>query len=210
MTTQNARVRRVLNCLMAFLMPSLMLLAVAWVNLPQALAQLPTATVLGTVKDASGAVVPGASVNVRNTETGLLRTAETSADGRFRFPALSVGAYEVRVEHAGFQAAVRSGLTLAVLDEAVVSLRHGGRLVIVADPHDIAVPARLVMLHELSVIGAVGYDGEFAEAIRLLASGKVDLSALVTHRFPLSRIEEAFAMQRNAGEAGKVLVLAKG
>ena len=98
----------------------------------------------------------------------------------------------------------------AVLDEAVVSLRHGGRLVIVADPHDIAVPARLVMLHELSVIGAVGYDGEFAEAIRLLASGKVDLSALVTHRFPLSRIEEAFAMQRNAGEAGKVLVLAKG
>jgi (R,R)-butanediol dehydrogenase/meso-butanediol dehydrogenase/diacetyl reductase len=96
----------------------------------------------------------------------------------------------------------------SVLDEAVLSLRHGGRLVLVADPHEIAVPARLVMLHELTVIGAVGYDGEFDEAIRLLASREVDLSAIVTHRFPLSRIDEAFAMQRNAGEAGKVLVMA--
>lgn len=94
----------------------------------------------------------------------------------------------------------------AVLDEAVVSLKAGGRLVLVADPHDIAVPARLVMLHKLSVIGAVGYEDEFEEAIALLASGRIDLSALVTHRFPLAEINQAFAMQRNAEEAGKVLV----
>ncbi|MDG2002965.1 MAG: zinc-binding dehydrogenase [Novosphingobium sp.] len=94
----------------------------------------------------------------------------------------------------------------AVLDEAVLSLKHGGKLMLVADPHDIVVPARLVMLHELSIIGAVGYEDEFDEAIAMLASGDVDLSFLVTHRFPLSQIDEAFAMQRNAEQAGKVLV----
>jgi len=97
----------------------------------------------------------------------------------------------------------------AVLDEAVTALGHGGRLVLVADPHEIAVPARLVMLHELSVIGAVGYEDEFEEAIGMLASGALDLSPLVTHRYPLERIEDAFAMQSNAAEAGKVLVQAR-
>lgn len=94
----------------------------------------------------------------------------------------------------------------AVLDEAVVSLRTGGKLVLVADPHETAVPARLVMLHELSVIGATAYVDEFEEAIRLLSSGTVDLLPLVTHRFPLSHLGEAFAMQADAEQAGKVLV----
>ena len=113
MNTQIAKLCRLLL--------SVMLLTGAGLRPQSAAAQLPTATILGTVKDASGAVVPGAAVSVKNTETGLIRSAETAADGRFRFPALSVGAYEVRVEHTGFQAAVRSGLTLAVSDEAVVN-----------------------------------------------------------------------------------------
>jgi 2-desacetyl-2-hydroxyethyl bacteriochlorophyllide A dehydrogenase len=95
-----------------------------------------------------------------------------------------------------------------VLDDAVVSLKTGGKLVLVADPHDIAVPARLVMLHELNVIGAVGYENEFEEAIALLASGDIDLSSLVTHRYPLANIGEAFLMQSDANQAGKVLVQA--
>jgi hypothetical protein len=120
MATRSARVQSVLLCVLV------MLAGVMYVQL--AGAQLPTATILGTVKDSSGAVVPGAAVNVKSTETGLIRTAETGAEGRFRFPALPVGAYEVRVEHTGFQAAVRSGLTLAVSDEAVVNftLEVGG------------------------------------------------------------------------------------
>ena len=86
-----------------------------------ALAQLPTATILGVVKDASGAVVPGASLTARSTETGQTRTAVSAGDGSYRFSALPVGNYEVRVEQSGFQAAVRSGFTLAVGQEAVVN-----------------------------------------------------------------------------------------
>src|SRR3990167_4613628 len=86
-----------------------------------AFAQMPTATILGVVKDSSGAVVPDVALTARSVETGQTRTAVSAADGSYRLPALAVGAYEVRAEHAGFQTAVRSGLTLSVSQEAVVN-----------------------------------------------------------------------------------------
>src|SRR5581483_8465051 len=84
-------------------------------------AQLPTATILGTVKDSSGAVVPDAKVTARSMETGQSRTTVSAADGSYRLPALPVGAYEVRAEQSGFQTSVQTGLTLTVSQEAVVN-----------------------------------------------------------------------------------------
>ena len=84
-------------------------------------AQLPTATILGAVRDASGAVIPGVSLTARNLETGQTRTAATGLDGSYRFSAMPVGSYEVRAEHAGFRSAARMGLTLSVSQEAVVN-----------------------------------------------------------------------------------------
>src|SRR4029079_14686711 len=84
-------------------------------------AQLPTATVLGVVKDTSGAVVPSAKLTAVNTETGQNRNATSAADGSYRFSALPVGSYEFRAEQSGFQTAVRSGVTLTVSQEAVVN-----------------------------------------------------------------------------------------
>ena len=48
-------------------------------------AQFDTATVLGTVKDSSGAVVPGATVTLKNTATGITANAVTDADGNYQF-----------------------------------------------------------------------------------------------------------------------------
>src|SRR3990170_354298 len=53
-----------------------------------ALAQLPTATILGVVKDSTGAVIPNASLSARNVETALTSTAVSGADGSYRFVAL--------------------------------------------------------------------------------------------------------------------------
>lgn len=95
----------------------------------------------------------------------------------------------------------------ATLADAIHSLAQCGRLVLVADPHDLALPdLRLVMLRELEVFGATGYKDEFHEAIDLLASGKVDLAPLVSHRFPLEKLDEAFRTQMDAEVAIKVLV----
>jgi Carboxypeptidase regulatory-like domain len=61
-----------------------------------------TSAIVGQVSDASGAAVPGATVTIRNTETGLQRIAATDDSGRFNFPQLKPGTYSVRVEALGF------------------------------------------------------------------------------------------------------------
>src|SRR5437870_4950948 len=87
----------------------------------QAMSQLPTASILGGIKDSTSAVIPGAAITAKNVETALTRTAISAEDGSYRFSALPVGAYEVRVELPGFRSEVRSGLTLTVSQEAVVN-----------------------------------------------------------------------------------------
>jgi hypothetical protein len=84
-------------------------------------AQLPTATILGVIKDSSGAVIPGVSVTVTNADTGISRSGQSGSDGSYRFPALQVGTYNVRAEQPGFQAKVQQGLRISVGDEAVLN-----------------------------------------------------------------------------------------
>jgi hypothetical protein len=78
------------------------------------------ATISGTVKDASGAVLPGAQVVLLNEDTGVSRTVESDTAGRYLAPALPLGNYRLTVSRAGFQTEVRSGLALSVGQSAVV------------------------------------------------------------------------------------------
>src|SRR5713226_1493191 len=78
-------------------------------------------TILGVVKDTSGAVVPQAALTITNLETGLSRTVPSGADGAFRAPALPVGRYDLRIEKTGFRTEVQRGLILEVGQELVVN-----------------------------------------------------------------------------------------
>src|SRR5438093_4137015 len=80
-----------------------------------------TGTISGLIRDSTGAVIPGASVTARNVETGITRTVSTEEQGRYQLPNLSVGRYEVQVSLSGFQTAVRSGIVLAVGEQAAVN-----------------------------------------------------------------------------------------
>ena len=62
-----------------------------------------TSAIIGEVRDATNAVVPGATVTVTNHETGLKRSARTDDAGRFNFPQLKPGTYSVGVEARGFE-----------------------------------------------------------------------------------------------------------
>ena len=86
------------------------------------LAQAPTGTILGVVKDASGGTVPGAEITILNTETTQTRTAKTGDDGAFRVPALPVGHYTVKIEKEGFKTETQTGLVLDVSQELVVNV----------------------------------------------------------------------------------------
>src|SRR6266478_1773145 len=74
-------------------------------------------TILGTVTDATGGAVPGATVTVHNVDTGLLRKTETQGDGSYRVPELPIGTYDVTVEKPGFQTSITSGVKVDVAAE---------------------------------------------------------------------------------------------
>jgi hypothetical protein len=61
-----------------------------------------TSAIEGQVRDASGGVIPSATVTITNRDTGLKRSVNTGEDGRFNFPQLKPGTYSVRAEAAGF------------------------------------------------------------------------------------------------------------
>ncbi|MBI3669066.1 MAG: TonB-dependent receptor [Acidobacteria bacterium] len=71
-------------------------------------------TLRGTVSDASGGLVPGAKVTVKNLETGYTRETQTGDDGYFNIPLLPVGLYELRVEKQGFSTLVQSNLQVSI------------------------------------------------------------------------------------------------
>jgi hypothetical protein len=88
---------------------------------PAALGQATSGTISGTVTDQSGGSVAGAVVTVRNLDTNVARTATTEADGRFNFPGLLVGRYELTAESKGFAKYVRGPINLVLNQEAVVN-----------------------------------------------------------------------------------------
>jgi hypothetical protein len=82
--------------------------AVASVHVTYAQEAINFASVGGRVTDPQGAVVPGASVSARQTETNVVSETVTNAEGRFRFPYLKVGTYELKVHVDGFADTTRT------------------------------------------------------------------------------------------------------
>ncbi|MDX2182224.1 MAG: carboxypeptidase regulatory-like domain-containing protein [Bryobacteraceae bacterium] len=79
-------------------------------------AQVNTATILGRVSDATGAVIPNAKVTARNLDTGLERTVMSDEAGAYEVALLSIGSYRLTVEMQGLATEVRQGITLAAGD----------------------------------------------------------------------------------------------
>src|SRR2546425_1186484 len=73
-----------------------------------------SATVSGTARDQSGAVLPGVQVTVTNTGTSLTRSVVTNERGTYVVPQLPIGNYELTAELPGFKTAARSGIVLQV------------------------------------------------------------------------------------------------
>ena len=79
-------------------------------------------TILGTVSDASGAVISGASVKIHNVNTGQDRATQTSADGSYTVSELQIGTYTVTISQSGFQTSVTSSVTVDVAVERRVDV----------------------------------------------------------------------------------------
>lgn len=108
---------RVLYQVVISLFAVLLLVQTGW-------AQSDRASIVGTVSDASGAAISGATVTVTNTKTNLSRETTTDENGRYIFPTvLEVGTYKITVKAEGFQAAETEELVLQVGDARSVNVQ---------------------------------------------------------------------------------------
>ena len=81
-----------------------------------------TASISGTVTDASGAAVAGATVTATNVDTGIATTQSTNGQGYYSFQSLALGKYTIEVQQKGFKAYQKTGVVLDVNDALVVDV----------------------------------------------------------------------------------------
>jgi len=75
------------------------------------------------VTDASGAVVPNATITITNTDTGLARSLPTNGDGQYVVPGLHIGHYDLHATASGFKIAEHRGIVLDVGDRTRIDFR---------------------------------------------------------------------------------------
>jgi len=85
-----------------------------------AFAQVDTGALLGTVKDASGAVIPNAKVTLTNEGTSLTLTTTTRGDGSYIFTPLKIGTYTVEAESPGFEKGRNAGVVVNIQQQVLV------------------------------------------------------------------------------------------
>jgi len=98
----------------------------------------------------------------------------------------------------GVDLVIETAGTPEAVGHALALVRPGGRIVLTGLPHEPSTVSFFpVVRQEITITGSMIYQAEFPEALRLLAAGTVQTRPLVTHRFPLDAIDEAFAAHRD-------------
>src|SRR5262244_1291605 len=98
--------KRIVMVVVIALFVSTMISATSWAQ--------STATISGSVKDMTGAVLPGVEVKVTQTETSVARTTVTNETGSYVLPNLPLGPYRLEAALPGFRTFVQTGITLQV------------------------------------------------------------------------------------------------
>jgi outer membrane receptor protein involved in Fe transport len=119
-------------------------------------AQSTDAAVFGTVKDATGAVVPGATITATNEGTGFSRSAVTGPEGRYRVRALNPGTYTLVMELDGFKTMTMTGIILQLGQEAPISF--DAELATVAETVTVTGESPLVEITKAEISGVVAQD----------------------------------------------------
>ena len=117
-------IQRVLRGRCGFLLSALLLILTV---VPQANGQFDAASVLGFVRDSSGAAIPQSVVTLTNQETGIVQTVKTDGAGRFEFSSVLIGNYRVSAESTGFARSETAPfrLTVAARQRVDVDLKTG-------------------------------------------------------------------------------------
>ncbi len=143
------------------------LIALAVLCAAAAFGQSARGTITRTIRDASGAVVPGARIVLTNTQTGVNFTVPSNEDGDYTVPQLQVGVYTVRVEKQGFRPAAVSGLVL----NASATVRADATLEVGAANQAVEVSASALALATENAKTSVTMDNKLVDELPLVVGG---------------------------------------
>jgi hypothetical protein len=141
----------------------------------------PTGTISGNVTDPSGLAIVGAQITVRNSLTGLTRSATSDNQGAFLFPLMPVGSYEISVELKGFRRFEQRGITVMV--NGVASLQVTLQIGLLTESVTVEADAIMVETRSGTIKSVVDQErivelplnGRNAAALVTLVAGTVDL-----------------------------------
>src|ERR1700743_3473777 len=88
----------------------------------KAIAQYEDGSLIGTIHDASGAVVPNASITVTNVNTGIVMKVVSNGSGDYEVPSLHVGVYSIKADATGFASAEAKNINIAVATRQHIDL----------------------------------------------------------------------------------------
>jgi hypothetical protein len=129
-------------CVSAWLLAFALVGGTAW-------AQANTAQISGTVKDPTGAVLPGVEISVTQTATGAKRTAVTNETGNYVFASLPLGPYMLEAGLPGFKTYIQTGIVLQV--DANPTINVALQLGQVSDQVEVQANAALVETHSTGI-----------------------------------------------------------
>lgn len=142
------------------------------------LAQLTRGAISGTVRDESGAPVPGATAVIRNIDTGITRQVITDTQGFYRAPAIDAGRYTVKVELTGFTTVEKTGVDVRSTVEATVNVDL--KVAPIGELITVTSEAEAVALNKSNPTIGFTYSGRQAVELPLSAARNVNLLALLT------------------------------
>jgi hypothetical protein len=165
----------------------------------------------GTVSDASGALVPGASVHVINTQTNAAATFTTSEQGRFTADNLAPGGYRIEADAQGFKHLVRTGVTVHVGDVLDLSLT----LELGAASESVTVTGEAPMLQtassatgaifEPALMGDLPLNERQPFTLAVLAPGVIPNRQIINAAQPFNRAPN-FSISGGRGDTNEILL----
>jgi hypothetical protein len=162
-------------------------------------AQESRATIQGTVKDPSGAIVPDAVVSATNTATGVTVTSKSNHDGIFQIQFLNPGTYDIVAQSPGFKKYIRSGYQLDIAEKAKLDINmdlgQASETVTVSGATPLLEPESAttdLTIENKTIVDAPISGGDVA-TLTLLSPGVSDV-AIANHPYELTSVNVASRM----------------
>jgi len=144
----------------------------------------------------------GAEVVINaSKQDAVSRIKELTSDNYVRYQKKTAGGCDISIDCAGLP------LTLQQCLE-VLKPENGTAIIAAIYEDEVSIDPNMVIFKYMCILGSMGYyRNETEEALALIASGKIDRNMLITHRFPLEKVEQGFLTQGNPHESIKVMVV---